>query len=117
MSDESKAPATANKDLLDGLSKFEASALKHVEKVPEKVVLPSQEGTALLFYCIIKKFNSTHHFAFLLSSCIDIDSEKKHISLVTSVISFEQQGLHKVETQEKVVLPSKEGTQICYFRN
>jgi hypothetical protein len=43
----------SNKDLLEGVVNFEASALKHVEKVPEKAVLPSQEG--IIFFNYIRR--------------------------------------------------------------
>ncbi len=69
-----------NSAIVEGLSKFEPSALKHVD-ASEKTVLPSKE---------------------------DIENEKKHLDFVNGVESFDKNKLKRTVTNEKVVLPDKE---------
>lgn len=73
--------AKPNQAIIEDLAKFETNGLKHVQ-VAEKINLPSKE---------------------------DIESEKKHISLVNGVESFDKNKLKPTITQEKIVLPDKEG--------
>jgi len=56
--------------------------LKHVEPPEEKIVLPTAQ---------------------------DIESEKQHITFVNGVESFDKKQLKPTVTQEKFVLPDKEG--------
>lgn len=70
-----------NHAVVEGLAQFAPSALKHVDAVPEKVVLPSKE---------------------------DIETEKKHIEFVNGVEGFDKNKLKRTVTNEKVVLPDKE---------
>ena len=66
--------------IIEDLANFEAKNLKHTD-MQEKNVLPSKE---------------------------DIESEKKHISLVTGLETFDKNKLKPTTTQEKIVLPDKE---------
>lgn len=91
--------------VLEEMSKFDASGMKHVE-VTEKVALPSVEGNLILLFiwllCIIRQIKS---FCFFL---LDIQAEKKHLSLIDGVETFAKDGLKATETKEKIVLPTAE---------
>lgn len=80
-SESSEVNTKPSQALIEDVEKFTPSALKHVE-VAEKARLPSTE---------------------------DIETEKKHISLVTGVETFDKNKLKPTVTQEKIVLPDKEG--------
>jgi ribosomal protein L14E/L6E/L27E len=75
---------TINPALIEGVENFQSSELKHVEATQEKIVLPSKE---------------------------DIESEKQHINLVTSLESFDKKQLKPTVTQEKIVLPDVDGIE------
>jgi hypothetical protein len=79
---ETDCKVRANPGLIDGVAKFETSSLKRVKAPAEKVVLPSKE---------------------------DIECEKQHLNFVTGVETFDKNKLKPTVTQEKVVLPDKEG--------
>ncbi len=42
---------------------------------------------------------------------VDIESEKKHLSLIDGVENFEKKNLKPTVTQEKVILPDKEAIE------
>jgi hypothetical protein len=79
---EVEAKPQVNQAVVEGLAKFGQTSLKHVPPPAEKVVLPSKE---------------------------DIESEKQHFSLVQGVEGFDKNKLKPTVTQEKLILPDKDG--------
>jgi hypothetical protein len=90
--------------VIEDISSFEQTGLRHVDQINEKNQLPSKEGKLH-----DKNRLKVHLENKVKSFCQDIELEKQRLNFMTDVEGFDANKLKKIQTVEKIVLPDKEG--------